>query len=126
MASLQSPALFPLPPGNLGLPIIGETRGLVFDPDFAKKRHQQYGDVFKTRILILRKPTIYVQGEEANRFVLTNENKYFVNSLPFPIKTLLGDLSLSAQEGAEHQNRRILLYQAFQYRNLVNYVKTMK
>lgn len=124
MAGLQSPNLLPLPPGNLGLPVIGETLGFAFDSDFAKKRHQQYGDIFKTRIL--GNATIYVRGGEANRFILTNENKYFVNSLPPPTKALLGNLSLSVQVGAKHQNRRRLLYQAFQHRSLSTYVKTME
>jgi len=124
MAGLQSPNLLPLPPGNLGLPVIGESLGFAFDSDFAKKRHQQYGDIFKTRIL--GNATIYVRGGEANRFVLTNENKYFVNSLPPPTKALLGKLSLSVQVGVEHQSRRKLLYQAFQHRSLSTYVKTME
>ncbi|PSB27413.1 cytochrome P450 [Chlorogloea sp. CCALA 695] len=114
----------PVPPGNLGLPIIGETPSFILDTDFAKKRHQKYGNIFKTNIL--GSPTIFVRGGEANHFILTNESKYFVNSLPPSAKTLLGSWSLSQQIGSQHQERRKLLYQAFQPRILAGYVEAME
>lgn len=114
----------PVPPGNLGLPIVGETSSFLFDTEFARKRHQKYGNIFKTNIL--GSPTIFVRGGEANHFILTNENKYFVNSLPPSAKTLLGSLSLSQQVGSEHQERRKLLYQAFQPRTLSGYVSVIE
>jgi hypothetical protein len=38
---------------------------------------------------------VFVRGQEASLFVLTNDNKYFVVSLPASTKALLGPLSLS-------------------------------
>jgi retinoid hydroxylase len=110
----------PVPPGSLGLPFIGETLQFLRDPNFARKRHQQYGAVFKTRIL--GKPTIFTMGAEANRFVLSNENKYFRVSWPPSTTALLGPLSLSLQTGGHHQQRRKLLAQAFQPRALSGYI----
>ena len=114
----------PVPPGNLGLPVFGETPSFLFDTEFARKRHQKYGNIFKTNIL--GSPTIFVRGGEANHFILTNEDKYFVNSLPPSAKTLLGSSSLSQQIGSQHQERRKLLYQAFQPRILAGYVEAME
>jgi cytochrome P450 len=113
-----------LPPGNLGLPLIGDTLNFLKDSQFAKKRHQQYGPIFKTSIL--GQPTVFVSGPEANLFVLSNENQYFVVSWPPSTKALLGPLSLALQTGAEHQNRRKLLYQAFQPRALAGYIGGME
>ena len=48
-ASPQSSAN--LPPGNFGLPLIGETLKFFTDPDFARKRHAEFGPVFKTNLL---------------------------------------------------------------------------
>lgn len=59
-------------------------------------------------------------------FVLSHENQYFVVSWPPSTKALLGPLSLALQTGSEHQNRRKLLYQAFQPRALAGYIGGME
>ncbi|MEG3908163.1 cytochrome P450 [Microcoleus sp. w2-18bC1] len=113
-----------LPPGSFGLPLIGDTLNFLQDSQFAKKRHQQYGNIFKTSIF--GQPTVFVCGQEANLFVLSNENQYFVVTWPPSTKALLGPLSLALQTGANHQNRRKLLYQAFQPRALAGYIGGME
>lgn len=112
-----------LPPGRSGLPFIGETIAFLRDPDFATKRHQQYGNIFRTNLF--GRPTIYVAGADAVRFLLLNENQYFVVSWPTSTKALLGPASLSVQQGNPHQQRRKLLAQAFQPRALSSYIATM-
>lgn len=114
---------FPLPPGRSGFPVIGETIGFLKDPDFANKRHQQYGEIFRTNLF--GHPTIYLTGADAIRFLLLNENQYFVASWPPSTKALLGPASLSVQQGSAHQQRRKLLAQAFQPRALASYTATM-
>ena len=113
-----------LPPGNLGLPIIGETLDFFRDPQFAQKRHDQYGSLFKTRLL--GKNTIFVKGAEATRFVLMHENQYFVVGWPPSVKALLGPLSLALQQGGIHIQRRKLMAQAFQPRTLESYLPTIE
>lgn len=114
----------PLPPGDLGLPIIGETLSFLRDSDFAEKRHEKYGPVFKTHLF--GRPTILLVGAEANRFLLVNENQYFVSNWPPSTKQLLGPASLSLQVGTDHQKRRKILSQAFQPRSLASYAVTME
>ncbi len=121
--TLSSSGSLPFPPGNLGLPLIGETVSFLQDPNFADKRHNRYGDIFKTSLF--GRPTIYLAGAEAVRFVLLNEDQYFVTSWPASTSTLLGPASLSTQKGSEHQQRRKLLAQAFQPRALASYIPTM-
>lgn len=111
------------PPGTLGFPLIGETFNFLLDGDFINKRRQQYGDVFKSHIL--GKPTIFVCSPEANQFVLSNENQYFVVGWPPSTKALLGPLSLALQTGGTHVQRRKMLYQAFTPRALDSYVPTI-
>ncbi|MEK0181651.1 cytochrome P450 [Microcoleus anatoxicus] len=113
-----------LPPGSFGLPLMGDTLNFLRDSQFAKKRHQQYGNIFKTSIF--GQPTVFMCGQEANLFVLSHENQYFVVSWPPSTKALLGPLSLALQTGADHQNRRKLLYQAFQPRALAGYTEAME
>lgn len=117
----------PLPPGSFGLPLFGETLSFLKNSQqFAEKRHQKYGSVFKTKIFGFDAPIIFVKGAEANRFVLLNEDKYFINNFPPSAKALLSTPSLPLQTGAEHQNRRKILYQAFQPRVLVQYINTIE
>ncbi|MFB2881252.1 hypothetical protein [Floridanema aerugineum] len=81
----------PLPPGNFGLPLIGETVEFLRDPDFMEKRQKKYGSIFKTRIF--GADSIAIVGAEANRFILTN-NQYFAVIWPPSTKILLGPHSL--------------------------------
>jgi len=111
------------PPGQSGLPILGETLSFFADPDFAKKRHQQYGPIFKTQLL--GRPTVFLKGPEANYFVLTQENQYFTVSWPPSVERLLGPLSLALQKGEMHIGRRKLMAQAFQPRALAGYIPGM-
>jgi retinoid hydroxylase len=113
-----------LPLGSFGLPLIGDTINFLRDSQFSQKRHQQYGLIFKTSIF--GQPTVFVCGQEANLFVLSHENQYFVVSWPASTKALLGPLSLSLQTGSDHQGRRKLLYQAFQPRALAGYIGEME
>ncbi|WP_313934873.1 cytochrome P450 [Nostoc sp. FACHB-280] len=115
---------FPLPPGDLGLPLIGETISFLRDPDFATKRQQKYGNVFKTNLF--GSPTIMMVGAEANRFLFSKENQNFVIQWPKSVSTLLGPASLSTQTGSIHQTRRKLLSQAFQPRALTSYIPAME
>ena len=39
-----------LPPGNLGLPWIGETLSFLTDANFIDKRQKLYGSIFQTKI----------------------------------------------------------------------------
>lgn len=114
----------PLPPGNFGLPLLGETLSFFTDRDFAAKRHAQFGPVFKTRLL--GSPTVFIKGPEGNRFILTHENEYFRVSWPPSVKRLLGPLSLALQSGHTHLARRKLLVQAFQPRALEGYIPAME
>jgi len=115
-----------LPPGQFGLPIIGETLNLVLNQTFfSKKRYQQYEtDIFKTSIF--GQKFIFVRGEHYCQFVLQNENKYFQSS-PLPnIKKLFGENALSNQTGELHTKRRKILKQVFTNKYLDIQEKTIQ
>jgi cytochrome P450 len=124
MTTTQTKPSLPLPPGNLGLPLIGETISFLRDPNFADKRHKQYGSIFKTHLF--GRPTVMVIGADANRFLFSHENQYFSITWPYSTKVLLGPASLAVQTGGAHIKRRKLLAQAFQPRALVGYTTTME
>jgi len=114
-----------LPPGNMGLPLIGETPQLLFDPNFAVKRFQRYGPIFKTRIL--GRPAVFLMGAEAVEFVLSSGMEHFSwrDGWPESFKLLLGQ-SLFVQEGEEHRRNRRLMMPAFHGAALASYMTTME
>ncbi|MBW4563172.1 MAG: cytochrome P450 [Mojavia pulchra JT2-VF2] len=115
-----------LPPGNSGLPILGETLGFVVDPyNFVKQRYQRYGSIFQTNIL--GRPTVVMVGPEAIEFVLSSHMEYFSwrEGWPENFKILLGE-SLFLQDGEEHRKNRRLMMPALHGPALANYVSTME
>ena len=114
----------PEPPGENGLPFIGETIAFFTDPNFNQKRVDKYGKVYKTNVF--GTPTAMMIGSEANTFLFRNENKYVVSSWPKSTRILLGEKSLAVNGGSFHTSRRKLLYDAFQPRALASYIPTME
>lgn len=114
----------PEPPGDKGLPFIGETIAFFSDPDFNRKRMAKYGKVYRTNVF--GNPTVMMIGSEANTFLFKNENKYVVSTWPKSTRILLGQKSLAVNNGDFHTSRRKLLYQAFQPRALSSYIPTME
>jgi cytochrome P450 len=115
-----------LPPGNFGLPVLGETLGFIVDPYiFVKERYQQYGSIFKTNIL--GRPTVFMVGPEAVEFVLASHMEYFSwrEGWPETFKKLLGE-SLFLQDGEEHRKNRRLMMPALHGLALTNYIATME
>ncbi len=114
-----------LPPGSMGLPLLGESLELFFDKDFIEKRRTKYGSIFKTHIL--GHPTVCMVGPEAVRFVLSSHMDHFAwgSGWPASFEKILGH-SLIFQDGEEHRRNRQLLMPAFQSKALAGYFDTMQ
>jgi cytochrome P450 family 90 subfamily A polypeptide 1 len=89
----------PLPPGTVGLPIIGETLKLIAaykteNPDpFIAERVRRHGRLFTTHVFGER--TVFSADPDFNRLVLCGEGRSVVEcSYPASICTLLGRHSL--------------------------------
>ncbi|MDX2230817.1 MAG: cytochrome P450 [Leptolyngbyaceae cyanobacterium bins.349] len=113
-----------LPPGNTGLPIVGETWQFIADRDFVKTRYEQHGPIFKSRIL--GRNSVFMVGPEAAEFVLSSGMEYLSwrEGWPLTFKALLGR-SLFVQEGEEHRRNRKLMMPAFHGMALAKYVATI-
>ncbi|KAJ4977615.1 hypothetical protein NE237_008395 [Protea cynaroides] len=101
-----------LPPGNLGLPFVGESLQLISaykseNPEpFIDDRVNRYGTLFTTHLF--GEPTVFSADPEANRFVLQNEGKLFECSYPSSISNLLGRHSLLLMKGGLHKRMHSL------------------
>ncbi|XP_051114851.1 taxadiene 5-alpha hydroxylase [Andrographis paniculata] len=99
------------PPGNLGLPWIGETmdfckaqrKNRLYE-EFIKTRIETYGNTFKTRLM--GHPTVVVSGAEANKFFLSNEFKLVISSWPTSSVQLMGENSIMEKQGEAHRRLR--------------------
>ncbi|WRX12083.1 Cytochrome P450 - like 10 [Theobroma cacao] len=101
-----------LPPGNLGLPFVGETLQLIAaykteNPEpFIDERVSRYGSIFTTHVF--GEPTVFSADPETNRFILQNEGKLFECSYPGSISNLLGKHSLLLMKGSLHKRMHSL------------------
>ncbi|KAH9311007.1 hypothetical protein KI387_026042, partial [Taxus chinensis] len=94
-----------LPPGNLGLPVIGETIGFLnaLKVDRCDKwvadKVAKYGPVFKTSLMGC--PTAVLTGQAGNRFLLT-----ILNKQPTTFARIFGSKNINELFADEHKRIR--------------------
>ena len=104
----------PLPPGNFGLPFIGETIEFAQDPArFVAVRRARYGDVFRTHLIGAR--TIIMTDENALAWIFAGEGKYLQNKWNSSTRRLLGEECTAMLVGPAHAQRRVLLMPHFRH-----------
>ncbi|XP_010506129.1 PREDICTED: taxadiene 5-alpha hydroxylase-like [Camelina sativa] len=116
-----------LPPGEMGLPWIGETMEFykaqksnrVFE-DFVNPRIIKHGNILKTKIM--GSPTIVVNGAEANRLILSNEFSLVVSSWPSSSVQLMGMNCIMAKQGEKHRVLRGIVANSLSYNGLESIV----
>lgn len=103
----------PVPPGDFGLPWLGQSLPFVRNPlRWMQQQSQQHGLVFKSRII--GRPTVFLLGPAANQFVLVDHVQSFSwrDGYGDAAYRLFGP-ALFLQDGAEHNHFRQLLAPAF-------------
>ncbi|XP_067657896.1 cytochrome P450 26B1-like [Haliotis asinina] len=111
----------PLPPGSMGLPLIGESLNFVLmGADFYRNRLKSYGSVSKTNIL--GHPTILVLGAKNVRKILMGETSLVASYWPQNIRTLMGEGTVSHSEGPVHKKRRKSIGKAFNHAAMSSYL----
>ncbi|KAH9548171.1 hypothetical protein CY35_11G074800 [Sphagnum magellanicum] len=119
----------PLPPGSLGLPLLGETLEFLRltqanrSAEFLNRRVAKYGQVFKTHLLF--SPAVSVGAPDGNKFLFANENKLVQNSWPSPVKKLFGPNSLMNKTGEQHKHARRIFTSFFGPDGLQRFVPRM-
>nr|CAB3500459.1 unnamed protein product [Digitaria exilis] len=111
-----------LPPGSMGLPLIGETlqffgRSPSLDVlPFFKRRMERYGPIFKTNLI--GKDLIVSLDPDVNHYVLQQEEKAFHIWFPDSFMKLLGEENIARCYGSLHKNTRNLIRRVFGPENL--------
>ncbi|ONK80923.1 uncharacterized protein A4U43_C01F23290 [Asparagus officinalis] len=99
-----------LPPGNLGLPLIGETLSFLKPysaatiGEFMEHHISRFGKNFSSHLF--GNLSIVSTDPELIWFVLKNEGKLFRNDLSFAFKKVVGKYSMSLASGDVHKHLR--------------------
>ncbi|MDB4931853.1 MAG: cytochrome [Myxococcaceae bacterium] len=114
-----------LPPGDRGLPLLGETLDFLKDQfHFVDARQARYGKVFRSNILF--KDTALLVGAEGAR-VFNDESKVQRQGGMAPhIADFFGGTSLPLLDGAAHRQRKQQVMGAFGREALAQYLPVME
>ena len=106
-----SPGLEPRPLPTTGA-VSGVLEALAFfrDGDFARRRFEQYGNVYETRLL--GQPLVFVRGGRAIADLLA-QPEASEGWWPESVRQLLGSRSLANRNGPDHRARRRAVGQLF-------------
>lgn len=102
-----------LPPGSMGLPIIGEsidyfTPYLKDDvPLFIRKRVSKYGPLFRTSIV--GQPVVVSTDPEVNYYVFQQEGNIFQCWYSESVNRIIGKQSMAVQQGVVHKYLKNLI-----------------
>ncbi|KAF8370008.1 hypothetical protein HHK36_031960 [Tetracentron sinense] len=118
-----------LPPGSLGIPIIGQSLGLLramrtnTAEKWLEERIRKYGPISK--LSLFGTPTVFIHGQAANKFVFTSESNILGNQQPQTIKRILGDRTLFELSVEDHKRVRGALVSFLKPESLKQYVGNM-
>ncbi|HVY37709.1 MAG TPA: cytochrome P450 [Polyangia bacterium] len=115
----------PLPPGDTGLPFLGEVNKFLADGfAFVEDRVRKHGPVFKTRILG-RDTAVIVGPDAAGQFIDQTKIQRSGAMLPH-VQALFGGNALPVLDGDEHRERKSFVMAAFTREALAAYLPEMQ
>jgi retinoid hydroxylase len=110
-----------LPPGNLGLPVIGETLAILRNPfGFLEERGKRFGKVFKSRVVGRR--TVFLSGTAGAEAFYDEANISRENALPFPMVDLFGGINMQMYDGPRHVALKGMAVRAFDPAAITGYL----
>ncbi|KAL8248159.1 hypothetical protein R6Q59_005027 [Mikania micrantha] len=114
------------PPGRLGLPVIGQSIGLLraLKADRVEEWFQQritnHGPVWKASLFGY--PTVVLHGPTANKFIYTCDGNLLTNTQPPSISRILGSKNIIELSGNDHKRVRTALVSFLKLEVLKQYV----
>uniref|UniRef100_A0A3Q4I7L2 Cytochrome P450, family 26, subfamily A, polypeptide 1 n=1 Tax=Neolamprologus brichardi TaxID=32507 RepID=A0A3Q4I7L2_NEOBR len=100
---------FPLPPGSMGLPFIGETLQLLLQrKTFLRMKREKYGYIYRTHLFGNR--TVRVTGADNVKQILLGEHRLVSAQWPASVRAILGTETLSNVHGAQHKTKKKVSY----------------
>ncbi|OMP04426.1 Cytochrome P450 [Corchorus olitorius] len=118
-----------LPPGSLGLPVIGQSLSLLramranTAEEWLRERIRKYGPISK--MSLFGKPAVFIYGQAANKFVFQSDSSTIVNQQVKSIRAILGDRCILELTGEDHKRVRDALVSFLKPESLKEYVGKM-
>lgn len=115
-----------LPPGSLGLPIIGQSLTLLramranTAEKWLEERVRKYGPVSK--LSLFGKPTVFIHGQAANKLVFAGDSGAIANQQTTSVRVILGERNLLELSGDDHKRVRDALVSFLKPECLKQYV----
>lgn len=101
-----------LPPGRMGLPVLGETLSYVKNGfAFIDQRLAAHGKIFKTRLL--GRDTVVIAGTQASAKLIDPRFLVRSGSMPPHVQAIFGGKSLPLLDAEEHLARKTLVLEGF-------------
>ncbi|KAI3495206.1 hypothetical protein L1887_37438 [Cichorium endivia] len=115
-----------LPPGSLGLPVIGQSldllKALKADKveNWFQERISKHGPIWKANLFGY--PTVVLHGPTANKFIYTCDGNILTNTQPPSISRILGLKNIIELSGHDHKRVRAALTSFLKLEVLKQYV----
>ncbi|KAK9155749.1 hypothetical protein Sjap_003229 [Stephania japonica] len=99
-----------LPPGALGIPIIGQSRSFSRAmrenraEEWIQERTKRYGPMSK--LTLFGTPTVLIHGQAANKFLFTSDSNTITNKQPKSTQRIIGKRNLLELRGDDHKRVR--------------------
>ncbi|KAL3503483.1 hypothetical protein ACH5RR_037932 [Cinchona calisaya] len=119
-----------LPPGSLGIPLVGQSLSLLramkanTAESWFEERVKKYGPISK--LSLFGKPTVFICGQAANKFIFTNDGGKLSNQQTMSIRRVLGDRNILELSGEDHKRVRNALVSFLKPDCLKMYVTKME
>ena len=115
----------PLPPGAMGLPLIGETMPFIRDPfHFLTERQQRYGNVFKSSAVGRR--LVFLAGTEGAEAFYDDDNITRLRANTFNLVDMFGGINMAMFDGPRHIALKSMALTAFDHAAMARYVADME
>ena len=119
-----------LPPGSLGLPVIGQSLSLLRQmrantaEKWLQERIDKYGPVSK--MSLFGKPTVFIHGQAANKVIFASNESVIANQQAKSMQMIMGDRNLLELNGDDHKRVRSALMVFLKPESLKQYVGKME
>ena len=115
----------PLPPGTLGLPVVGETPAFLRNMyRFLEVRQRRYGNVFKS--IVLGRRIVFLSGMAGAEAFYAPGNISRADAHPFPLVDLFGGVNMEMYDGPRHAALKSMALTAFDHAALAGYLPDMQ